>query len=373
MSDPNRPKRQTHSGFVAQGSATPRSVVPGRGGQVSDDLAPMVGGRAAGPAPRRGGSAADAQRVVTFSMDELDLGPQAGGAIPEAIRAGAMQTATLVPGQLDAERLMASIAAQRASLTGGGPAGGLPQLATMLHQAVPAAQEAPRHPAVERMPQEEVSVDIRDVKAEFADRRIVVLHRPDSEQAATYRVLGHRVTQGAGLRTVVISSAEPKDGKTTCAINMALALSECGRATVLLVEANLRRPSISHRMGFTPPLCFDQQLRAHRDAPMSAWTLARVTNWLHVAAVDATRFQRPKLIDALSIELAVEHFKRLPYDHIVIDTPAVLDQADVSLINGCADGIVLTAIARESSGAAVRDAIQQLAPANILGLVLLEG
>ncbi|MBW2734251.1 MAG: P-loop NTPase [Deltaproteobacteria bacterium] len=230
-----------------------------------------------------------------------------------------------------------------------------------------------RHPAVKRLPHEEVSVEARTVEATFPDPLLVMQHDPDSPQAAAYRVLGHRVTRPAGMRALMVTSAEGCDGKTTCAINLAMALSEGGRATVLLVEANLRRPGIARALGFEPPLCFEAQLTAHKEQPMSPWTIARVTQWMHVVAVNPITLTGAKMIDALGVELAIEHFKRLPYDFIVVDTPAVLGQADVTLMHDCVDGVLLTGIAGESDGIAIREATQLLAPSNILGLALLEG
>lgn len=230
-----------------------------------------------------------------------------------------------------------------------------------------------RHRAVSAMPHEEVNVDVIPIEAALSSSALVVQNEPDSEAAAMFRVLGNQITKPQGMHTAMITSAQRGDGKTRCAINLALAMSEYGRNNILLVEANLRNPMIAEMLGFTPASCFASQLKAHKTNPMGKWTISRISQWLHVMAVDPTLFSRSDVLDALSIELAIEHFKRMPYDYVLIDTPSVLGYADVPLIIDSVDGILLTAVSGETNGAAVRKATSMLAPAPILGIALLDG
>src|SRR5215471_14436766 len=85
---------------------------------------------------------------------------------------------------------------------------------------------------------------------------LVMLTLPDSSRAATYRVLRHRLSQLGDPRVILVTSAQAGEGKTVCAANLAIALGECGRARVLLVEGNLRMPSLGELFGFVPAECF---------------------------------------------------------------------------------------------------------------------
>ncbi|MGZ3406379.1 MAG: hypothetical protein ACXVAN_08035, partial [Polyangia bacterium] len=60
------------------------------------------------------------------------------------------------------------------------------------------------------------------------------------------------------------------------------------------------------------------------------------------------------------------------YDYIVIDTPPVIGAADVNLIEDSADGVLFTAWSRTTSSRSLRQAIEQLAPAQLLGVTLLD-
>src|SRR5262249_15229547 len=132
---------------------------------------------------------------------------------------------------------------------------------------------------------------------ENPDKRLILIRNPDSACAASFRVMRHRLQERGNPRTVAVTSASKKEGKTTCAVNLALALGECGRARVLLVEANLRAPSLAPLFGFMPPECFSIQLSRHRDKPEGVWSVVEVNSpSLHVLAVSPVAGARP-LVD----------------------------------------------------------------------------
>ena len=220
-----------------------------------------------------------------------------------------------------------------------------------------------------------VKVPIRttEVQVRLADKRLIMINVPDSVRAASFRVLRHRLVERGDPRTIVVTSAEAGDGKTTCAANLAIALSEFSRARVLLMEANLRSPGLAELLGMRPPVCLTRQLEAHRQQPMMHWEVSPVINpLLHVLTVDPMQFKRPRVIDGPAFELAISQLKQVGYDYIVLDTPPVLGHADVNLLQDCADGVVFAMQARTSCTKALRRAIDQLTPSKVLGTVLLE-
>jgi len=203
------------------------------------------------------------------------------------------------------------------------------------------------------------------------DERLILVREPDSARAASFRVLRHRLQERGDPRVIAVTSPGPNEGKTTCAVNLALALGECGRARVLLVEANLRTPALAALFGFLPPECFSTQLGRHKDKPLDAWSVVEVFSpSLHVLAVKPDADSRP-LLDGPAFALALEMLRQANYDYIVIDTPPVLGAADVNLVEDVADGVLFTAWSRETSGRRLRQAIEQLAPAKLLGLALI--
>ncbi len=204
------------------------------------------------------------------------------------------------------------------------------------------------------------------------DSRLVLVNDPDSERAAAYRVLRHHLLEAGRPQVVVISSPRSGDGKTTTALNLALALAECGRARVLLVETNVRRPQLSNVFRFVPPWCFAEQLAAHRHQPMLPWGLVDIPQlWLHVAAINP-RIEQNQLLDAPAFAIAMERLRLAGYDHIVIDCPSVLGSADVNLIQDAADGTLLVVRGKRTTARELRRSLDQLNPARVLGTVMIE-
>lgn len=207
---------------------------------------------------------------------------------------------------------------------------------------------------------------------EAFDRRLVLAREPDSERAAAFRVLRHHLLELGRPQVVIVSSPRPRDGKTTTAINLALALSECGRAKVLLAETHVKRPQLASVFRCIPPWCFAEQLAAHRHQPMLPWSLVEIPQlWLHVAAINP-RIEKSQLLDAPAFAIAMERLRVAGYDHIVVDAPQVLGSADVNLMADAADAVVFALRAKVSTTRDLRKAIDQIGPQKVVGTVLVE-
>jgi Mrp family chromosome partitioning ATPase len=202
------------------------------------------------------------------------------------------------------------------------------------------------------------------------DPRLVVLREPSSAQARSYRLLHHRLIARSDPRVIAVTSARPGEGKTTCAANLALALSDETFARVLLIEANVPRPGLAGLFGFEPSDSFISRLVQHQDAtPPYGVTAIRGTR-LHVAALHPDE-ARDKRLDRLLLDMAVRDLRQ-GYDYIIIDAASVLESADADVAGECADGVIVTARASKSRKSWLRRAIDQLSPATVLGVVLLD-
>lgn len=227
-------------------------------------------------------------------------------------------------------------------------------------------------PVPSPLPRPEIALTQHALPDDAHDSRLVMVHAPDSARAAAFRVLRHHLLQAGRPQVIAVTSARAGEGKTTAAINLALALAECGRARVLLVEGVLRRPQLASIFRFVPPWCFADQLDAHRHQPGAPWTLVDLpAQWLHVAAVAPDATPR-ELLDAPAFAIAMDRLRLAGYDHIVVDAPAVLGGAEANLIQDATDGVVLAVRARVTTSRDLRRTVEQLSPGHVLGSVLLE-
>jgi len=221
-------------------------------------------------------------------------------------------------------------------------------------------------------PPPEIGLTQHHLPEEPPDPRLALVLDPDSERSAAFRVLRHHLLEVGRPQVVVVSSPQPGDGKTTTAVNLALALAECGRARVLLVETNLRRPQLSGVFKLLPPWCFAEQLAAHRHQPMMPWSLIEIPQlWLHVGAINP-RIEKTQLLDGPAFAIAMERLRLGGYDHIVVDAPPVLGSADVNLMADAADAVMFAVRARRSTTRDLRRAIEQLGDQKFVGAVLVQ-
>lgn len=203
------------------------------------------------------------------------------------------------------------------------------------------------------------------------DPRLIMLDEPDSDRSASFRILRHHLMDHGRPQVIVVSSATQGEGKTTCAVNLAMALAECNRARVLLVEATVRNPQLAQVFQLTPPWCFAEQLAAHRQQPLLPWSAVHLPDmFLHVTAMNPGLDQR-QLLDAPAFAIAMERLRLGKYDHIVVDAPAVIGSAEVNLLQDAADGVILVARSKMTTTRTMRQAVEQLSPTKIIGSVLL--
>lgn len=200
---------------------------------------------------------------------------------------------------------------------------------------------------------------------------LAMLVDPHSARADAYRALRHRLANSGDPKVIAVTSALPREGKTTAAINLAVSLREGARGRVLLLEANLRAPAISQMLGFLPPVCIGEQFIRHRKDPLEPWIAAEPLAPLHVMAVHPQRQHSP-LLDPIGFSIAIDRLRLAGYDYIVVDTSSILESADLNMIADSVDGLILTALARKSDTKAIKRAINQLGSLSFVGTVLLE-
>lgn len=228
---------------------------------------------------------------------------------------------------------------------------------------------------------------------EGLDSDLVMIRDPYSKQADAYRALRRKLGAGAA-RTIAVTSALPREGKTICAVNLAFALAEASPRNILVVEANIRSPGLAALLKFEPPRCFTEQLTRDSKDPLDAWVVIEqlppnvapaprglpdkpqvprnnFRSTVHLLAVDA-RKERPRMLDAVAFSMGIESLKHAGYEYIIIDTPPVLGATDMNVIGDVVDGVLLTAVVKRSTRRSIRDAIEQLKPVPVLGVVMLD-
>jgi protein-tyrosine kinase len=162
-------------------------------------------------------------------------------------------------------------------------------------------------------------------------------HSSLSEQYRTIRTNLKFATEHNETKTIVVSSPNSNEGKTTIAINLATILGQEGK-NVLLVDANLRNPSIHHVLRLNNHKGLTNYLAGNKEFEESVKFDAEQMVWIATSGP-----LPPTPLDLLNSS-KVEHFIELAkglFDIVVIDTPSILSFPDTSIISRLCDGVLL--------------------------------
>jgi succinoglycan biosynthesis transport protein ExoP len=176
---------------------------------------------------------------------------------------------------------------------------------------------------------------------------------------------------GDQARVIVVTSPSPKEGKSTVASNLALALCAIQRR-VLLIDADLRRPRLHSLFG----LSNDQGLIDLLKSPLplnGEEGVVGETSYPHLYVMPAGPPEHA-VFNLLHSPRLPELLNRLrkDFDNVIIDTPPMLNMSDARIIGRFSDGVILVIRAGQTTRDTMRAAIQRLAEDGIavLGTIL---
>ncbi|HYC33275.1 MAG TPA: polysaccharide biosynthesis tyrosine autokinase [Gemmatimonadales bacterium] len=176
---------------------------------------------------------------------------------------------------------------------------------------------------------------------------------------------------GEQLKTLVVTSAAPGEGKTLTAANLAVTLAYDG-LRVLLVDCDIRRPRV-HGLFHLPRAPGLMELLTAGDRPGGPPPAIRDTSIsrLSVLPCGALPMNAANLLSSTRMRVLLEELKQ-QFDIIVLDTPPVLATADAGIVGSLTDGVLLVVRAGATDRNAAQRAYQQLANvgARVVGTVL---
>lgn len=213
------------------------------------------------------------------------------------------------------------------------------------------------------------NIGVEDV--DICESTHLVFHTdPSSPAADRFRLLRMRLgslSKAAKLKIVMVTSPMPKDGKSTIVLNLATALAESGKRSVLIVDADLHNTSLNHQLGITTSAGLTECLKDGLDPlsairhlePLKCYLLpaggvsANPTELLQTAPLS-------KILQRLS-----PHF-----DWIIVDSPPVIPLTDAVSLASHADATILVARAGRTPREAIDAAIELVGRKHVIGVIL---
>lgn len=202
------------------------------------------------------------------------------------------------------------------------------------------------------------------------ENRLVSLMLHDNAGSEGFRLLGIRLRhlqQEKALKRLLITSTVPREGKSTAAANLSCSLAKRGDQRVLLLEGDLRRPSLAKMFGLRTLPGLYERVQDGRPIFSCIYYLEEAHLWLLPAGsppVDAPELLRPEGLNALLDRLSE------CFDWIIIDSPPVLPIADTSIWMPLSDAIVLVVRQGVSEKRPLERGIKALESKKLIGVLL---
>jgi polysaccharide biosynthesis transport protein len=193
---------------------------------------------------------------------------------------------------------------------------------------------------------------------------LITQSRPQSQMSEAYRALRTSLlltSVGAPPKVILVTSALPQEGKTTTSINTATVLAQKG-TRVLLIDADLRRPSIHKTLGLGPRTGLSNVLTGGATVQEVTFRSPLLPN-LYIMPAGTPPPNPAELLASAQMGEMLSSL-RDQYDHIVVDTPPTLSVTDAVVLSPCADAIVLVIRCGQTTKPALRRSREILGQVN---------
>jgi protein-tyrosine kinase len=232
--------------------------------------------------------------------------------------------------------------------------------------AVEAREVKPSLPARPTPQSMKAARDARSLAAE----KLVVHEKTGPGCVEQYRRIAamlHQLQEERGTKVVMVASAEPGEGKTLTAANLALTLSESYHRRVLLIDADLRRPSLNMLFRLHPSATgLSEGLRGDVRGPLKVLQLSD-----YLALLPGGKPDRDPMAGLTSgrMQQIIEQGSA-DYDWVILDTPPVGLQSDAHLLAAMVEATILVIGAGRTQVSAIQHAIDTIGREKIVGVVL---
>lgn len=201
---------------------------------------------------------------------------------------------------------------------------------------------------------------------------LVTMSDARSPMAEAYRHLRTSLlfsSAGRPPKTILVTSGQPMEGKTTTAINTSISLAQTGADTII-IDCDLRRPRVHEYFGLENEKGLTNYLSGERDLNGLIQTYDKLPN-LKVLACGPISPNPAELLGSEEMRGLLETLKE-QFTHVLVDTPPILSFTDATILATQVDGVLIVARSGHSSRALVRRVRQRLMDvgARVFGVVL---
>ncbi|MCF2132044.1 CpsD/CapB family tyrosine-protein kinase [Priestia filamentosa] len=211
----------------------------------------------------------------------------------------------------------------------------------------------------------------KDKVLQLENRDLISLTNPKSPIAEQFRTIRTNIEFSnidADLRTIVVTSSSPAEGKSTITANLAVVFAQQGKR-VLVIDSDLRKPTTHYTFQIENHIGLSNVLTKQTTLEGTVQTTNQENLW---ALTSGPIPPNPsELLGSRSMISLLEKAKR-EYDIIILDSPPVLAVTDAQILSNLTDGVVLVVSSGKTqiNSAKKTKELLESAKAKILGVVL---
>jgi capsular exopolysaccharide synthesis family protein len=201
-------------------------------------------------------------------------------------------------------------------------------------------------------------------------KNLIAVKNPKSRSAEAFRTLRTNIQFSSldkELKSIVVTSSGSGEGKSTVMSNLAITMAESGKR-VILIDCDLRKPSIHKKMGVTNSVGLTNILV--QDLKKEECMVTTTVNNLFIITSGPIPPNPAELLGSKKMRDFIEELKG-EYDLVLIDAPPVLAVTDAQILSTIVDGVIFVASYGEAQKNAVVDAKQLIdkVGGKVLGIV----
>ena len=208
------------------------------------------------------------------------------------------------------------------------------------------------------------------IDAERVEPRLVAITHPNSSYCEEYRSLRTHVlhkSQRKKLQSIVVASVNPSEGKSITALNLSWLLAQTDGARCLVIDCDLRMPSLVDYLGIEAEKGLSDILTA--DATLADTIIKLEPSGLHILPGGEARNDVAELISGPKFKQILLEAREM-FDYVIIDAPPLGIFTDATVLINHADGAMLVVRANRTKYASLERVLEQLPKERMLGVVL---
>ena len=198
----------------------------------------------------------------------------------------------------------------------------------------------------------------------------IVEKKPKSISAESYRTLRTNIQYSSfdkEIRTIVVTSSEPGEGKSTVAGNLALSFAQSDKSTII-IDCDLRKPSLHKKFRISNMVGLSDILIGRKSLVEA---VNQYNENMHIITSGKIPPNPAEIIGSKAMERLIAELKEI-YDVIILDSAPLQAVTDAQILSTKSDGTILVVRAEKtkSDSVASAKALLDKVNANVLGVVL---